>query len=137
MAVQSRKLYAITIFSCRKEGMEEKDYHDYISKTHAGYLKALLANNDIVSYTMQHNTTESKPMFNTIYGDRFPTESISDCDAVIQIVFKDVEDYLRARQDPHFINVVNPDHANFADPKRTKFAMGWFEEHVADGQVTS
>ncbi|KAL9085530.1 MAG: hypothetical protein Q9165_007575 [Trypethelium subeluteriae] len=105
MAVQSRKLYAITIFSCRKEGMDEKDYHGYISQTHAGYLKALLAKNDIVSYTM--------------------------------IVFKDVEDYLRARKDPHFINVVNPDHANFADPKRTKFAMGWFEEHVADGQVTS
>ena len=46
------KLYAITIFGYKKEGMSEKDYHDYISNTHAGHLKALLAKNDIVSYTM-------------------------------------------------------------------------------------
>lgn len=46
------KLYAITIFGYRKPGMDLGDYHTYISQTHAGHLKALLAKNDIVSYTM-------------------------------------------------------------------------------------
>ena len=36
--------------------MDEKEYHDYISETHAGHLKALLAKNDIVSYTMVSNS---------------------------------------------------------------------------------
>lgn len=70
-------------------------------------------------------------------GSRLPTANISDCDAIIQIVFKDVEDYLRVQKDPHFINVVSPDHKNFADSTGTKFAMGWFEVHVADGKVVS
>jgi hypothetical protein len=53
---QGQKLYSITVFGYKKEGMNEKEYHDYISKTHAGHLKALLAKNDIVSYTMVSKT---------------------------------------------------------------------------------
>lgn len=49
---QPQQLYAITIFGYKKEGMDEKEYHNYVSKNHAGHLKALLAKNDIVSYTM-------------------------------------------------------------------------------------
>jgi hypothetical protein len=53
MAISAdHKFYSITIFGYKKEGMSEKEYHDYISNTHAGHLKALLAKNDIVSYTM-------------------------------------------------------------------------------------
>ena len=48
----TQKVYAITIFGYKKEGMDEQEYHDYVSKNHAGHLKALLAQNDIVSYTM-------------------------------------------------------------------------------------
>ena len=49
---RSHKLYAMTIFGYKKADMDEKDYHDYISETHAGHLKTLLAKNQIVSYTM-------------------------------------------------------------------------------------
>jgi hypothetical protein len=52
MATQNQKLFAITIFGYKKDSMSEEEYHDYISNTHAGHLKALLAKNDIVSYTM-------------------------------------------------------------------------------------
>ena len=48
----AQKLYAVTVFGYKKEGMSEEEYHEYISKTHAGHLKALLAREDIVSYTM-------------------------------------------------------------------------------------
>ncbi|KAH9210390.1 EthD domain-containing protein [Leptodontidium sp. 2 PMI_412] len=132
------RLYAMTIFGYKKTDMAEEDYHDYISNTHAGHLKALLAKNDIVSYTMQHNTSEvNVPMLEKIYAGRLPTGNISDCDAIIRIVFKDIQDYLRVREDPHFVSVVNPDHLNFADPRRTRFAVGWFEAHITAGKVVS
>jgi hypothetical protein len=51
-AGHTQKVYAITIFGYKKEGMDEEEYHEYVSKTHAGHLKELLAQNDIVSYTM-------------------------------------------------------------------------------------
>jgi len=86
----------------------------------------------------QHNTPESnEALLERVYNSKLSGQMISDCDAVIQIVFKDIEDYLRVRQDPHFVNVVNPDHTNFADPRKTRFSMGWFEVHVEDGRVIS
>lgn len=63
---RSHKLYAMTIFGYKKAGMDEKEYHDYISETHAGHLKALLAKNYIVSYTMV-----SKPK--SAMSQRIPT----------------------------------------------------------------
>lgn len=44
--------YSITIFGYKKEGMDEAAYHEHVSKVHAGHLKALLAKNDILYYTM-------------------------------------------------------------------------------------
>jgi hypothetical protein len=63
MATQAQKLYSITIFGYKKEGMDEKEYHDYISKSHAGHLKALLAKNDIVSYTMVSNRASQASLY--------------------------------------------------------------------------
>ncbi|KAJ5749144.1 uncharacterized protein N7511_010840 [Penicillium nucicola] len=131
-------MFAFTVFGYRKDGMSEEDYHSYISTVHSAHLKALLAKNDIVSYTMQHNTSAAKAeLMSTIYKDQMPDDKIADCDALVRIVFNDVQDYLRVREDPHFLNVVNPDHANFANFPKTKFAMGWYEVHVASGQVVS
>ncbi|KAG6986560.1 O-methyltransferase phnC [Physcia stellaris] len=127
--------YAITIFGYRKAGMSEEEYHAYISETHAGHLKALLRREGVVSYTMQHNTRAvNEPLLRMVYGPHLPRANIDDCDAVIQIVFRDIEDYLRVRQDPHFVAVVAPDHKNFADAGRTRFAAGWFEVHVGGGK---
>jgi len=76
-------------------------------------------------------------MLERVYKNKLPSSMLSDCDAVIQIVFKHLEDYERVREDPHFLSVVNPDHHNFADAERTRFSMGWFEKHVEDGKVVS
>jgi hypothetical protein len=73
-------------------------------------------------------------MLKPIYGDLAP-EKVADYDCLVQIVFRDLEDYLKVRNDPHFLNVVGPDHANFADYTKTKFVTGWFEYHIADGKL--
>lgn len=64
-----------------------------------------------------------------------PAHKVDDADCVVQIVFRDVQDYVRVREDEHFKTVVNPDHDVFSDPARTKFVTGWFEFHVADGKA--
>lgn len=62
----SHKLYAITVFGYKKAGMSEEAYHTYISQTHAGHLKALLAREDIVSYTMVSFFFASSPSISPI-----------------------------------------------------------------------
>lgn len=56
-------------------------------------------------------------------------------DAIVQIVFRDVQDYINVKDDPYFRDVVNPDRFNFADDAESKMVFGWFERHVADGKI--
>lgn len=69
-----------------------------------------------------------------IFGD-FPEGNTADYDCFIQILFRDVEDYIRAKNDQYYQNVIFPDHANFADSKRTVFVTGWMEAHIIGGQL--
>jgi hypothetical protein len=64
-----------------------------------------------------------------------PDVNAAPYDAVVQMVFRDVEDYIAVKNDEHFRKVVNPDHVNFADPANTLMSVGWFERHVANGQL--
>lgn len=59
----------------------------------------------------------------------------SPYDGFITIVFRDMQDYINVKNDPHYLSVVNPDHANFADGPSTMMSFGWFERHVAGGQL--
>ena len=45
-------VFGLTIFAYRKVGMEEEEYHQYLSQSHAQLLKDLLVKNKIVGYTM-------------------------------------------------------------------------------------
>ena len=73
---QARKLYAVTIFGYRKDGMNEQDYHDYISKIHAGHLKALLAENNIVSYTMVHELLQNLRTLMPLFREQPDTDCL-------------------------------------------------------------
>lgn len=63
-----------------------------------------------------------------------PSVNHSPYDALVTIVFRDPQDYINVKNDPHF-NVVNSDHENFSHPEGTHMAYGWFEKHVSDGQL--
>ena len=64
-----------------------------------------------------------------------PNVNRSENDAFITIVFRNVQDYVDVKNDPHFINVVNPDHKHFSDPANTLMSYGWYEKHVKDGEL--
>lgn len=60
---------------------------------------------------------------------------MADSDAFVQIVFRDIQDYINVKEDPHYKEIVAPDHANFADGQKTRIVIGWLESHVEDGKV--
>jgi hypothetical protein len=62
-----------------------------------------------------------------------PAVNHSAFDAFVTIVFRNVQDYVNVKNDPHYMEVVNPDHGNFADGAGTRMSFGWFERHVKDG----
>ncbi|KAL8747103.1 MAG: hypothetical protein Q9190_000966 [Brigantiaea leucoxantha] len=137
------RLFALTICAYRKSGMDEDTYHQYLSEKHAPLLKNLLVHNKIVDYTMelcndsakQHNTSETKQMIGQMFPG-LPESNVADYDCFIHIVFSDVQDYINVKNDPHYKQAVVPDHANFADGKKTTMVTGWFERHVTGGQAT-
>ncbi|KAI4122510.1 MAG: hypothetical protein LQ338_005779 [Usnochroma carphineum] len=142
---QSQRLFAVTISAKRKPGMDEDAYHKYISETHAGHLKHLLVENKIVDYTMvgadpgvtapsQHNTSELMKDIDTLFPN-LSSVNHSPYDAFVTIVFRNMQNYINVKNDPHYMSVVNPDHANFADGPSTMMSFGWFEKHVANGKL--
>lgn len=73
-------------------------------------------------------------MMTQIFGN-FPEGQTAGYDCIIQIAFKDVQDYIRAKDDPYYKEVILPDHTQFANAEKTLFVTGWLETHVSNGQV--
>ena len=67
----------------------------------------------------------------------YPENKIADPDCFVQIMFRDVQDYVNVKNDPHYQQVVVPDHLNFADAERTAMITGWFERHIGTGETLS
>ncbi|KAL8727580.1 MAG: hypothetical protein Q9181_005664 [Wetmoreana brouardii] len=132
---RSQRLFAVTVSAKRRPDMDEDAYHKYISETHAGHLKHLLVKNKIVDYTMQHNTSELMKDIDSLFPN-LSSCNHSSYDAFVTIVFRNIQDYINVKNDPHYMSVVNPDHANFADGPSTMMSFGWFEKHVADSKLT-
>lgn len=55
---------------------------------------------------------------NQIIGPQFA--NIADYDAIIQIMFENMEDFARMKTDPFYKEKITPDHENFADTGRSK-----------------
>lgn len=53
-----------------------------------------------------------------LYDPQFA--NVADYDCIVQVMFRNVEDFVRMKADPFFKEKVTPDHENFADTKRSK-----------------
>jgi EthD domain len=92
--------------------------------------------NPTVDPEKQHNTSETKKMMYRIFGELY-SGNIAEYDCFIQMVFRDAQDFINVKEDPHYKKVVMPDHGNFADTKRTTMVTGWIEKHIVDGRDVS
>lgn len=59
----SQRVFALNICAYRKPGMDEDEYHRYISETHAPSLKDLLVKNKIIDYTMVRISSSFRQAF--------------------------------------------------------------------------
>ena len=46
--------------------------------------------------------------------------NIADYDSIIQIMFDDIEQFVRMKADPLYKEKVTPDHENFADTRKSR-----------------
>ena len=53
-----------------------------------------------------------------LVGPQF--NSGADYDCIVQCRFRDVQDFVRMKKDPFYIENVMPDHERFADTKRSR-----------------
>lgn len=55
---------------------------------------------------------------NQLVGPQF--EGVADYDCFVQVVFRDVKDFVAMKKDPFYIQEIMPDHERFADTKRSR-----------------
>ena len=63
--------------------------------------------------------------------------NVANYDCIIQMVFKDIQDFVDMKKDPFFVKFVGPDHEKFADTKKSKMTIGWIERHVWEGKAVN
>lgn len=49
--------------------------------------------------------------------------NIADYDCIVQVVFRDIDDFVRLKSDPEYKSRVAPDHEGFADTGRSRYVV--------------
>lgn len=59
--------------------------------------------------------------------------NVADFDCFSQVIFHDLEDYIKMKQDPVYQENLVKDHEQFADTRRSSMTIGWVSEFIRDG----
>ncbi|KAG2027527.1 hypothetical protein GB937_001273 [Aspergillus fischeri] len=127
------KYLCLTICGYRKAGMTEEDYRNHMVHISAPMTKHLMVKYGIRRWTQIHNQAATRALMAELFDPQMA--NVADFDCFSQVVFQDVEDYKRMKQDPWYQEHLVGDHENFADTKRTLVTIGWIEEFVRDGEA--
>ncbi|KAI4127272.1 MAG: hypothetical protein LQ338_003276 [Usnochroma carphineum] len=114
----ANRLLCWTVCAYRKPGLDEDAYHKHMSEMHAPLVRDLMVKYGLVKYSMTHNTTGTRALMEKLVGPQF--NATADYDCVVQCVFRDVDDFVRMKADPFYMQHIMPDHERFADTTRSK-----------------
>ncbi|GAB7355308.1 hypothetical protein MBLNU459_g5842t1 [Dothideomycetes sp. NU459] len=129
------RLLCWTVCGYRKEGMSEDAYHKYLSDVHGPLVRSLLVKHGFHSYSLVHTDTSTRANMDKIFDPQFA--NVADYDCIIQATFDNVDDFVKFKADPEFLEKIAPDHENFADTKRSRMTIGWVQDHVKEGKVVN
>lgn len=62
-----------------------------------------------------------------IFDEQFA--NVADYDCIVQIQFRDIQQFVSLKADPDYIKAIASDHEQFADTKRTKYVFYHFKEY--------
>ncbi|XHG02044.1 hypothetical protein AWENTII_005407 [Aspergillus wentii] len=124
---QKGPLLCLTICGYRKQGLGEDEYRDYMTKVHAPKVQGLLVKYGIEKYSMVHSPVETRALMEEIFDEQFA--NVTDYDCIVQIQFRDIQQFVSLKADPDYIKAIAPDHEQFADTKRTKYVFYHFKEY--------
>ncbi|KAI1405395.1 EthD domain-containing protein [Hypoxylon fuscum] len=130
---QGSQLLCLTICGYRRPGMSEEDYRHHMLHVSAPMTKHLMVKYGVKRWTVIHNTTESRSLMSRLVDPQMA--NFSDFDCFSQVVFENVEDYRKMKDDPWYKEHLVGDHEKFADTKRSMMTIGWITENIRDGQV--
>ncbi|KAL4781317.1 hypothetical protein BJX76DRAFT_360013 [Aspergillus varians] len=134
----SRRLLCLTMMGYRKPGIDENDLCYLMVNKHAQMISNLMEKYGIISYTITHNTEKVSSLLSQLFD---PSRvAFSDHDFIVQIMFPDIESFLKLKADPLYIERIAQDHLSFSDPtdekRKTRMTLGFVHEVVRDGKVT-
>lgn len=70
------------------------------------------------SQTQTHNTEKVSGLLSQLFDPN--RVAFSDHDFIVQIVFPDIENFLKLKADPLYIERISQDHLSFSDPTNEK-----------------
>ncbi|EGD96700.1 hypothetical protein TESG_04132 [Trichophyton tonsurans CBS 112818] len=111
----------LTICAFRHPSLSEQEYYDYM--VYAPLVKPFMEKYGVLKYSMTHTFTSTKSLMGHIVDSQFA--NIAEYDCVVQIVFRDIQYFVRMKKDPEYQRLVVPDHEVFADTKRSKMTIGY------------
>lgn len=95
-------------------------------------LSALLAFGSS-SQIQTHADLDSPALFDKIRDGLF--SNYAPFDVCVTLVMPDIETWVQFKADYFFKQSVGPDHARFADTKRSQMMLGWYTPLITDGQL--
>ncbi|KAI0517870.1 EthD domain-containing protein [Xylaria bambusicola] len=126
-------MLCLTMCAYKREGMDDEDYRKYMTEHHVPLVRDLMVKHGIDKYSMTHSPPPTRALMNKIFDAQFA--NVADYDCIVQIQFRDIDQFIALKADPEYKRALFADHEKFADTKRTRMTIGYVRDFLRDGML--